>query len=169
MIKIRNPSKFDIKKGVSFRSSHFITIHLLLCGNPPILFFVRFRTLPYSFIIMLSFCISKLLTDSHADQQSLRPYFFLYIERRTVIAPFIMKRSTPSEIYIFLLLSLSASNHHRKQNTKRSSSKYSISYTPTNIIRYLVFLLPFFMMSHSFQKYEFASTLRFSYLSFVAY
>ncbi len=32
----------------------------------------------------------------------------------------------------------------RKQNTKYSSSKCSISYTPTNIIRYFIFLIAFF-------------------------
>ena len=35
---IRSTSKFDIKKGVSFRSSLFLTIYLSLYGNPPILY-----------------------------------------------------------------------------------------------------------------------------------
>ena len=42
----------------------------------------------------------------------------------------------------------------RKQNTKYSSSKCSVSYTPANIIRYFIFLIAFFIMSPSLLKHE---------------
>ena len=53
--------------------------YTFMCFNLLIPFCVRFRTFPCPFIIMLSICISKLLTDSHANQQPLHSYFFLNI------------------------------------------------------------------------------------------
>lgn len=79
--KIPHPSKFDNKKGVSFRSSHFITIHLLLCCNPLLLFFVHFRTFIYPFIIIFPICISKLLADFPYQTIVFIPLFFSYVER----------------------------------------------------------------------------------------
>ena len=79
--KIPHLSKFDNKKGVSFRSSHFITIHLLLCGNPLLLSFVHFRTFIYPFIIIFPICISKPLADFPYQTIVFIPLFFSYVER----------------------------------------------------------------------------------------
>ncbi len=53
--------------------------YTFMCFNLLIPFCVRFRTFPCPFIIILSICTSKLLTDSHANQQPLHSYFFLNI------------------------------------------------------------------------------------------